>query len=176
MTPCYHRPDSPRHEAAIMLRSLVLSAALLLPILQPIVAFGQSETDVDQRAAYCLRVMEHEMVAAQQALSQVPASAPEVRASVQQVAEASGSRFDQLQAYLTPRLSQMDGAVLAVTRNQAEVDVATVRSASVLACEQKCGAMPSPDAGTAFKACTLQCAPDAISHLRTCADLGWLPH
>ena len=155
-----------------MFRSLAVFVVLFVPI----IASGQSTSDIDQRAAYCVRVIEHELVAAQQALTQVPPSASDVRASVQQVVDASGSRFDRLQAYLTPRWAQMDGSALAVARNQAEADVSTVRSASVQACEQKCGALlTSADSDSSFKACTLQCAPDAISHMRVCADLSWLP-
>jgi hypothetical protein len=141
-----------------------LFAVLGLALSLPASAALQPPTDIDLKAAYCLRKTQIDLSALR----------PGVTVAVDRLISDAQDRLNRLQSYLLPRLQYLDAAGLLAASKRAEIDNAQVN--------QQFG---NPDPA---QQCTPNEAIDACvekllkgvdkglrSRVQACTDLDWLP-
>ena len=142
------------------------------PITPPMQA--RTPSDIELKASYCVPVARN-MV---ELLTKVPAlpDAEGQKIAANAIADAR-DRLNRLQAYLAPRLSQLDSLSMLAAMKRGEADIARsdAKAAGMRdACEGTC---KTGTVNLAWAQCMTECyrRDETLARIQSCNNLTWLP-
>jgi len=136
-----------------------ISAIIALVTFPGIAPAQEPLSEADLRSAYCVPVLQWEIAQVQ-------------RGGDREVLEKLSSALTRVQAYLRPRMSQLDPTALAQAQNRARDDVQGLQTG--LQCTVNCASKNPTE--TAAAACTKSCMDTAIlARMGACEVASWVP-